>query len=127
MKIPIFLALMCLLTAGNVAMFAQQPVDVSMVKLIAFPDTLDGKLVRVSGFLKIEFEGMELYLHKEDCTQGLTKNGVWLELDREARGKYGSMNMHYVFIEGIVDSKHFGHMGATSATLIKIQRVELVH
>lgn len=107
--------------------FSQQPLDVSIVKLIAAPEQYEGKLVRVSGFLNIEFENVELYLHKEDCVQGLTKNGVWLDLDQQSRTKYSTVNFHYVLIEGVVDSKHFGHMGATSATLTKVQRVERLH
>jgi hypothetical protein len=107
--------------------FSQQPQDVSIVKLIAAPEQYEGRLVRVSGFLNIEFENVELYLHKEDCVQGLTKNGVWLDLDRESRTKYSTVNLHYALVEGVVDSKHFGHLGATSATLTKVQRVERLH
>lgn len=126
MKMRLFLLLLLGLTIGQQS-FAQEPLDVSMVKLVATPDQFDGKLIRVSGFLNIEFENMELYMHKEDWAHGLTKNGVWLDLDSESRRKYSSLNQHYVFVEGIVDSKHFGHMGATSATLIKIRRVERLH
>jgi len=121
------LLLVLLLVGGSPQSFAEEPLDVSMINLIATPNNFDGKLVRVSGYLNIEFESMELYLHKEDCVQGLTKNGVWLGLDREARRKFDSMKLHYVLVEGVVDSTHFGHMGATSATLTKIQRVQRLH
>ena len=107
--------------------FAEEPLDVSMVSIIATPNQFNGKLVRVSGYLNIEFENVELYLHKEDCAQGLTKNGAWLDLNRETRRKFDPMKLHYVFVEGIVDSTHLGHMGATSVTLTKIQRVERLH
>lgn len=108
-------------------MVAEQPLDVSLINLIAAPKQFDGKLVRVSGYLNIEFENIELYLHKEDSLQGLTKNGVWLDLDGEARKKFGSLKSRYVFVEGVVDSTHFGHMGGASATLTKIQRIERLH
>ena len=49
-----------------------------MVQLLATPEKFDGKLVRVFGFLRLEFEGDALYFHREDDVQGLTRNGIWV-------------------------------------------------
>jgi hypothetical protein len=56
-----------------------EPLDVSMIQLIARPDDFDGEYVRVIGFYRHEFEGNALYLHREDYEQGLTKNGLWMD------------------------------------------------
>lgn len=39
-----------------------EPLDVSMIQLIARPDDFDGEYVRVVGFYRHEFEGNALYL-----------------------------------------------------------------
>jgi hypothetical protein len=41
-----------------------------MIQLIANPQAWDGKHVRVIGFLRLEFEGDALYLHREDLRTG---------------------------------------------------------
>lgn len=52
--------------------------DVSLIQLIAQPEKFEGKRVRFIGFLRIEFEGNAIYLHREDFDHGITKNGLWL-------------------------------------------------
>ncbi len=56
----------------------QIPESVSLIQLIASPREWDGKLVRVIGFCRLEFEGHALYLHKQDFDQAIPNNGVWL-------------------------------------------------
>jgi hypothetical protein len=55
----------------------------------------------------VEFEGTELYLHREDAEQGLDKNGVWIDLNRAEIRKYRALNLKYVIIEGIFYSKQW--------------------
>ena len=45
--------------------FASDPLDVGMVQLLATPEKFDGKLVRVVGFLSLEFEGVGACVHEE--------------------------------------------------------------
>jgi hypothetical protein len=59
-------------------LIAQEPTDVTLVQLIANPEKFDGRLIRVIGFLRLEFEGDVLYLHREDFEKQLTENGLWL-------------------------------------------------
>jgi hypothetical protein len=40
------------------SMKAQEPTEVTLVQLIANPDRFDGKVIRLSGFLWLEFEGV---------------------------------------------------------------------
>ena len=66
-----------------------EPLDVSMIQLIARPIDFDGEYVRVIGFYRHEFEGNALYLHREDYEQGLTSNGVWMNGTQEHNMTYG--------------------------------------
>src|SRR4051812_16809265 len=50
---------------------------VSLITLIANPATYDGKRVRVIGFLRLEFEGNNLYVAKSDYEAAISKNAVW--------------------------------------------------
>ena len=69
---------------------AAEPLDVSMIQLLGTPEKFDSKFIRVYGFLRLEFEGKALYLHKEDYSQGLTKNSVWVDVPEN--GEYLSLN-----------------------------------
>jgi hypothetical protein len=73
--------------------------DVSLIQLIAAPDDYHGKLVRVRGFLNLEFEGDALYLHREDYEKMLTKNATAIIIkDSKLIRKF---NKTYVLVEGL--------------------------
>jgi hypothetical protein len=108
------------------AMSADEFSNVSLVQLIANPDLFNGKPIQVVGYLTVEFENVELYLHREDAERALYKNGVWVELSREEMKKYSRLNLKYVIIEGVFDSKQLGHMGSTSGTIAKISKLEVL-
>lgn len=57
--------------------------DVSLIQLLANPQAYDGKIVRIIGFIHLEFEGNVIYLHEDDFRYGLTKNGLWIDLPRD--------------------------------------------
>ena len=61
---------------------AQAPIDVTLVQLIANPEKFDGKQIRVIGFLRLEFEGNVLYLHREDYENSLF-DGIWVDVTPE--------------------------------------------
>jgi hypothetical protein len=95
----------------------QQPLDVSMIQLIARPDDFDGEYVRVFGFFRHEFEGTALYLHREDYEQGLSKNGFWVDGDP-------AYSMKYVLVEGRFNAKKHGHMGLWSGEIEQVSRMD---
>ena len=97
--------------------------DVSMIQLVANPEKYEGKYVRVKGFLRMEFEGNGLYLHREDYEKSLYRNGVWVHVAETEANR--AFNMHYVLIEGTFDSKDKGHMGLWSGAIKDIKRVAL--
>jgi hypothetical protein len=48
---------------------AEEPLDLSLIQLIAQPSDFDGEYVRVTGFYRHEFEANAPYLHREDYEQ----------------------------------------------------------
>ncbi|HKS67676.1 MAG TPA: hypothetical protein VJR26_10595 [Candidatus Acidoferrales bacterium] len=121
-----YLVVLCLVACAVAgAAVAQEPADVSMVQLIANPSAFNGKLIRVTGFLRLEFEGNELYLHRDDYVHSVYKNGLWLELSRDESAKNMRLDQDYVTVIGVFDSRDQGHNGLTSGAIVKIQRIEL--
>src|ERR1041385_6933670 len=93
--------------------------DVSMVQLIATPEKFDGKVVRVTGFLSLEFEGVGLYLHREDF-QNMTRNGLWI---RPPEKTDLNLSRHYVEVVGTFEAKEGGHMGAFPAGIGNVTKI----
>ena len=98
--------------------------DVSMIALLASPQQYEGRLVRTSGFLCIEFEGDALYLHKEDYRYGLTKNSFRLRLSKLQREQFKNLSSHYVLIEGTVYANGPETTDIWSGALGMISRLE---
>jgi hypothetical protein len=106
---------------------AEEPKNVTMIQLLANPEKFDGKVIRVIGFLRIEFEGNVLYPHREDYENSILGNGIWVDVTPEMRKETKSINMHYVIMEGIFSATEHGHEGAWSGSLKKISRAQLWH
>jgi hypothetical protein len=103
---------------------ASEPQDVSVIQLIANAPQWHGKLVRVIGFCRLEFEGNALYLHQEDFERSISKNGIWLELGWPVPEKYRTLTDEYVLVEAVFDAQGQGHMGMFSGLLRDIRRLE---
>lgn len=93
---------------------------VSIVELIANPRTYDGKRVRVTGWLHLEFEGNGIYLHRDDEVYGLSRNGLWVNFAQP--NSAASCAQGYALIEGTFDAGSDGHMGQWSGTIDAIDR-----
>jgi hypothetical protein len=98
---------------------AEMPEDVSMVQLIAAPEKFDGKVVRVVGFLSLEFEGVGLYLHREDF-QNETGNSLWIHPPEKTDP---SLSRHYVQVVGTFEAKAGGHLGAFPAGIGNVTKI----
>lgn len=94
--------------------------DVSLVQLIASPEKMEGRLVRVQGFCRFEFEEQAIYLHREDADQMNFANGLWLDTDRD----YADRNATFVVVEGTFTTKSRGHLGAWPGAIRDITRLE---
>jgi len=108
-----------------VSLQAQEPTDVTLVRLIASPEKFDGKLIRVIGFLRLEFEGNVLYLHREDYENAILGDGIWVDVTSEMRKQSGTLNMNYVLLEGIFSARDKGHMGMWSGSIKQVRRAQL--
>src|SRR5579864_6414585 len=96
------IALACIMTALVVAPIrAQEPTDVTLVRLIANPERFDGKLIRAIGFLRLEFEGNVLYLHREDYENAILGDGIWVDVTTAITKQRDALNMNYVLLEGV--------------------------
>jgi hypothetical protein len=120
------IALACVMTALLVAPIqAQEPTDVTLVRLIANPEKFDGKLIRVIGFLRLEFEGNVLYLHREDYENAILGDGIWVDVTPVVAKLSATLNMNYVLLEGIFSAGERGHMGMWSGTIKQVRRAQL--
>ena len=120
------IALVCLSIAlFSTTLMAEEPTNVTLVQLIANPEKFDGKLVRVIGFLRLEFEGDVLYLHREDYENAILGNGIWVEVNPLIAKKRADLNMSYVLLEGVFNSRERGHMGMWSGELQQVRRAEV--
>lgn len=100
--------------------------DVSLIRLIGDPKAYDHKIVRVVGFLHLEFEGNAIYLHSEDFRYGLTKNGLWIDLPRDVTHEQKKIvNDQYVICTARFVASGRGHMGLNSGELTDVTRLQV--
>jgi len=104
---------------------AAEPLEVWLVQLIANPKDYHGKVVRVVGFARLEFEGDALYLHQDDDKHNITKNGLWLEVTADLRKRQADYDQKYVLLEGTFNAKETGHLGRWSGSIQKITRIQV--
>ena len=90
------------------------------MQLIATPEKYDGKVVQVMGFLRLEFEGNAIYLHKDDYTHAIYKNGLMVVTNSNIEPRADKLNLHYVILEGTFDGKNLGNKGLNSGTITNI-------
>lgn len=120
------IAVACIMSTLLVAPIqAQEPADVTLVRLIANPEKFDGKLIRIIGFLRLEFEGNVLYLHREDYENAILGDGIWVDVTPAIKQQSATLNMNYVLLEGVFSASERGHMGMWSGTIKQIRRAQL--
>lgn len=112
------------LSQNQVGAVADAPDHVSMIQLISTPERYQGKLVRLVAYLHLEFEGNGLYLHREDYVNGLTKNGIWIDIAGTAARSDEKLQDHYVIAEGSFDGSSRGHFGMYAGTLKNVRRLQ---
>jgi hypothetical protein len=108
---------------------------VSIIGLIATPNTYQGRTVLVTGYLTIGFEDNVLYLNRDDAVNGNSKNGVWIGYGKPVESpdqlkeydayyaRLRPFNKGYVTLEGIFDGKATGHLDCCSGELTSITRI----
>jgi hypothetical protein len=100
--------------------------NVSIVQLIVNPERYDGKRIQLIGFLRIEFEGTALYLHREDYERGIEKNALWINIPTGmSKAQSDAVNGQYVICLGTFDAAHHGHMDLFSGEIKNVDRLQL--
>ncbi len=100
------------------------PQRVSILQLVAAPDTWNGKLVQTIGFLRLEHEGDALYLHEDDFRHRLSDNAVGVDIPERfpARAK---LSMNYVLVEGVFRAADPRDAASFPGTISAVQRAEV--
>ena len=93
----------------------------SLVRILATPQAVDGQSVFVVGYLHLEFEGRLLCLHKEDVEHRLFANCIWTDIPKTPEVE--ALSDHYVGISGKVNARARGHMGMYQATVQEVRRI----
>ena len=125
MRIQTFIATVALTLAACTVKPATQvsvsdePVDVSLINLIATPERYEGRQVRLIGYLHQEFESSGIYLTQDDHELSIYRNGLWLS---GFCGSGSSLNDKYVLIEARFTGGEHGHMGMWSGSLSDVTR-----
>jgi hypothetical protein len=120
-KTWLFFMLVCTVFSADVR---NEPHDVSIIRLIAAPKDYAQKVVRVVGYLSIEFEGDAIYLHEEDFRRSLTTNALSIGATPETRKKLEKLSGQYVIVVGVFDPSDHGHMGLFSGGIGDITRAD---
>jgi len=99
---------------------------VSIINLIATPEKYHGKKIQIIGYLHLEFEGDAIYLHKEDYSNAITANGLWVNFSEKLTKKKNltDYNDNYVIILGTFNKDSMGHMGLWNGTMDDIIRLD---
>jgi hypothetical protein len=85
--------------------------NVSIVQLLANPKSYHGRLIRVDGYVNLEFEGNAIYLHKEDFDFHMTSNSFWLNAAKCIGPDKKPFTTGYASVIGTFDSTDNGHLG----------------
>src|ERR1035437_3918365 len=99
--------------------------NVSIVQLIADPQQYEGKRIHIIGYLRLEFEGDAIYLHREDFEQGIPENAIWINAPKALTNEQReAVNNSYVLCTGVFTSKQRGHLGMFSGEISDVNRLE---
>lgn len=75
------------------------PCDVSLTRLLSFPQAYDGRTVQTAGYLTLGFENQRLYLSREAADHFILFDSITIVGDVQ-RFEHNDAFHGYVFIEG---------------------------
>lgn len=96
---------------------------VSLVAVLSRPYEYDGKRVALQGWCVRSDEESGLYLTQEDAQYGNASSALWLEVDPVKFTAWKKGASWRCIVEGRVDTKDHGHLGAFAATLADIREL----
>jgi hypothetical protein len=98
--------------------------EASLIQILAHPDRFDGKRVRLSGYIHVEFESNGIYLHKDDADHGLHGNALWVASIKPGAVVSSECHNTYVVLEGTFTARDHGHMGLWTGAIRDITRCD---
>jgi hypothetical protein len=98
---------------------------VSIAALVADPQKYHGKQVLVRGYVRLEFEGNAIYLHRDDYKYGISENGIWLNVKNCARRDGSSFRAGYAMVVGTFSAIDHGHLGMWQGEITTSKCTEL--
>jgi len=106
MRTALCVILSCQLAAAYARLGNSEPVQVSMVQLLAQPSKYDKKLISVRGFLSIWREphhGVRaiLFLHPEDAKDLFSRNTINVVASQEMIREQKTFDQRYVILTGV--------------------------
>ena len=104
---------------------AADVVVVPLTRVIANPDQYDGKVVRVTGFVKLEFEGNAIYVHQDDFERHVFKNALWIDVSPAMQKHQADLDERYVLVEGVFNAQMKGHMGVFAGSIQRISMFDV--
>jgi hypothetical protein len=104
-----------------------QPTNICLRALLNKPGDYNGQIVRVAGYLVLEFENFGLYL-SADRKNWIDKSGLWISFAPEAEinSRRTTLRGKYVILEGSIDAGAHGHMGGFAAEVRGVGKVEIL-
>lgn len=123
MNIRFAIFIFCFLMTGSYA----APIDASIINLIASPQQFNSKQIRIVGYVRLELEGNAVYLNRDDFSEGIRKNGLWLDVETMSPAQLTNINGRYALVEGTFSMGDRGHLGMWSGAITKITRIEALH
>jgi hypothetical protein len=98
---------------------------VSLVNVISNPEKYHKKAIEVKGYFIMESEGDAIYLSKEDCSNMIYKNGIFLFTSKEALSEMGLKPPFkgYVKLRGVFNKNILGSYNFYSGTFDKVIEV----
>jgi hypothetical protein len=102
----------------------KNPIDISLIALIASPQQFDKCFVRVMGVINVGFEGDAIFLHEEDYKYGLMKNSLRLHLSDVQIEKFKKYSGSHVILEGVFYGIGPDSRESTSGAIANITRLD---
>jgi hypothetical protein len=96
-----------------------ETIPVSMIQLLASPEHLDGRRIRVQGVFQHGDDERALYLGEDDARYFNLRNSVWLESTNGFQG-----NGAFVVVEGTFVAGDRGYGGLWPGEICEVSRIE---
>lgn len=113
------------LLISNITFAGGNLANVDFSTLLKNPQKYDGKIVEITGFANIEFEGNALYLDQKSQKEATYDKGLWLEISKTSF-ELKKYNGSKILIRGTFKLSNKGHMNLWKGALEQVSKLEVV-